>query len=92
MTPGGDQGFLSVYIDKATLVVAPSWCHFYISVDTRINNREVNMPKVIQNNNQTLSNSVNSNNSESINSSVLSSVTARLLYHLPILIPLSLLQ
>ena len=34
MTPGGDQGFLSVYIDKATLVVAPSWCHFYISADT----------------------------------------------------------
>ena len=36
------------------------------------------MPKVIQNNNQTLSNNVNSNNSESSNSSVLSSVFARL--------------
>lgn len=36
------------------------------------------MPKVIQNNNQTLSNNVNSNNSESSNSSVLSSVCARL--------------
>ena len=36
------------------------------------------MPKVIQNNNQTISNNVNSNNSESSNSSVLSSVFARL--------------
>ena len=36
------------------------------------------MPKVIQNNNQTLSNNVNSNNSESSNSSVLSSVFTRL--------------
>ena len=36
------------------------------------------MPKVIQNNNQTLSNNVNSNNSKSSNSSVLSSVFARL--------------
>ena len=36
------------------------------------------MPKVIQNNNQTLSNNVNSNNSESSNSSALSSVFARL--------------
>ena len=36
------------------------------------------MPKVIQNNNQTLSNNVNSNNSKSSNSSVLSSVCARL--------------
>lgn len=36
------------------------------------------MPKVIQNNNQTLSNNINSNNSESSNSSVLSSVYTRL--------------
>ena len=36
------------------------------------------MPKVIQNNNQTLSNNVNSNNSKSSNSSVLSSVCTRL--------------
>lgn len=36
------------------------------------------MPKVIQNDNQTLSNNVNSNNSKSSNSSVLSSVFARL--------------